>query len=256
MDSIWQLAARYGLWVVEDAAHAVGAIYRGNFIGAGQSEATVFSFYATKNLTTGEGGMITTASAPLADRMRLLCLHGISADGWKRYADVGRWYYEVLACGFKYNLSDILAAIGIQQLRRLEHMTARRAEIAAAYNDAFRDEPGLELPPVRDDSRHCWHLYVLRLNLDSLKINRDRFIEEMRLRGIGCSVHFIPIPLHPYYSRTMAQYPCPRALAEYPRLVSLPLYSRMADTDIDRVIVAVKDVAYASFKPKYLAVGA
>lgn len=257
MDPIWEIAARRQLRIIEDAAHAAGAMYRGRHIGAGPSDAVAFSFYATKNLTTGEGGMITTSSSTLAERMRLLALHGITADGWKRYADVGNWYYEVQDCGFKYNLSDVLASIGIRQLKRLEDMTARRTAIASAYNAAFSRLEELELPPVREDSRHCWHLYVLRLNLDSLAIGRDLFIEEMRLRGIGCSVHFIPIPLHPYYSRIRPiRSVCPRALSEYPRLVSLPLYSRMTDADVERVIAAVKDVVTRFRKPYYTAAAA
>ncbi len=243
MDAIWRTALNHGLSVVEDAAHATGASYRGVPIGSGLSDAVVFSFYATKNLTTGEGGMVTTPSAALAERMRILCLHGISRDAWSRYSEKGSWYYEVVDCGFKYNMSDIMAALGTHQLRRLDRMNARRAEIAAAYNEAFIDMPEVELPPDHLDSHHAWHLYPLRLNLDALSVDRARFFDEMRARGIGCSVHFIPIPLHPYYRENLEMRdPCDRAISEYSRLISLPIYSKMSDEDVSRVIRAVQEV--------------
>ncbi|HEY1219844.1 MAG: DegT/DnrJ/EryC1/StrS aminotransferase family protein [Bryobacteraceae bacterium] len=252
MDAIWQTARTHGLKVVEDAAHAAGAVYRGTPVGSGLSDAVAFSFYATKNLTTGEGGMVTTASAELADTMRILCLHGISRDAWNRYSEKGSWYYEVVDCGFKYNMSDLMASIGVHQLRKLERMNARRAKIAAAYNQAFGGMPELELPPDRADSRHAWQLYPLRLHLDKLTIDRGRFFEEMRSCGVGCSVHFIPIPLHPYYWRTLdLRDPCAHALAEFARLLSLPLYSRMTDSDVERVIDAVKDVIHRRRKPAH-----
>ena len=249
MDVIWDIANRFGLRVIEDAAHACGAEYRGQRIGAGRSDAVAFSFYATKNLTTGEGGMVTSRDPEMHDRMRLLCLHGISRDAWRRYEKNGNWFYEVLDCGFKYNLSDVLAAIGIQQLRKLERMTARRIEIAQLYTNAFKEIPELELPPDRSDSRHCWHLYALRLNLDELSSSRAQFIADMGNLGIGCSVHFIPIPLHPYYKdRPDVRSSCPRAISEYERLVSIPLYSRMGDGEVERVIDAVKTAVSRSRK--------
>ena len=186
---------------------------------------------------------MTTHSADLADRMRVLCLHGISRDAWARYSEKGSWYYEVTACGFKYNMSDIMAAIGLVQLKRLEAMTARRIAIAQRYNSAFTNIPEIELPPDSPQSRHCWHLYVLRLNLEQLTIDRAQFFEEMRARGIGCSVHFIPIPLHPFYRSTLElPDPCKRSLREYPRLLTIPLHSKMTDADIECVILAVRDV--------------
>ncbi len=244
MDAIWPLARRCNLKVIEDAAHAVGAAYNGVRIGGGPSDAVAFSFYATKNLCTGEGGMVTTPSAELHDRMKVLCLHGISRDAWNRYSEKGTWYYEVVERGFKYNMSDIMAAIGICQLRKLDRMNRRRAEIADAYRRGFADLPEVELPPAGIGSQHPWHLFILRLNLNTLRIGRAEFIEEMRKCGIGCSVHFIPIPLHPYYIRTLEMRdPCTRALAEYPRLVSLPIYSRMNDADVERVVRAVRGIA-------------
>jgi dTDP-4-amino-4,6-dideoxygalactose transaminase len=243
MEAIWTTARQCGLLVFEDAAHAAGALYRGTPIGAGRSDAVVFSFYATKNLTTGEGGMVTTNSEALSERMRISCLHGISRDAWNRYAEEGTWYYEIVSRGFKYNMPDIAAAVGIPQLHKLDRMNERRMQIARLYNDAFRDMPELELPPDRPDTRHAWHLYVLRLNLGALSIDRSRFFLEMRSRGIGCSVHFIPIPLHPYYrQRVELRDPCNRTLSEYPRLISLPIYSRMTDGDVERVVAAVQDV--------------
>ncbi len=187
--------------------------------------------------------MVTTNSAGLERRLRTLCLHGISRDAWNRYAEKGNWRYDVVECGFKYNMSDIMAALGLVQLRKLEAMTQRRIEIARRYNDAFCEMPELELPPDRADVRHCWHLYILRLRLDRIAFDRARFIEEMRQRGIGCSVHFIPIPLHPFYRGALEmRAPCSRALAEYPRMVSLPLFSSMTDADVERVVAAVRDI--------------
>jgi dTDP-4-amino-4,6-dideoxygalactose transaminase len=243
MEAIWSLARRHNLKVVEDAAHAAGAAYHGARIGGGPSDAVAFSFYATKNLCTGEGGMVTTPSAGLHDRMKVLCLHGISRDAWNRYSEKGTWYYEVVERGFKYNMSDIMAALGICQLRRLDRMNGRRAAIAEDYRQGFADLEEVELPPTGSGSQHAWHLFILRLNLGALSIGRAEFIEAMKKRGIGCSVHFIPIPLHPYYVRTLEMRdPCTRSLAEYPRLVSLPIYSRMSDADVHRVVQAVRGV--------------
>ncbi|HEY4363717.1 MAG TPA: DegT/DnrJ/EryC1/StrS family aminotransferase [Bryobacteraceae bacterium] len=243
MDAIWNLAERHRLHVVEDAAHAAGSQYRGVPIGGGRSDAVAFSFYATKNLTTGEGGMVTAGSAELDERMRILCLHGIDKHAWNRYSEAGSWFYEVVDCGFKYNMSDIQAALGIHQLRKLDRMNARRAEIAARYSDAFSQWEELEAPPNHAEAFHSWHLYCLRLNLGSLRIDRAEFIAELKDRGIGCSVHFIPIMLHPYYRDTLTwDQPCTRAAVEYHRMLSLPIYSRMTDHEVDRVIEAVQTV--------------
>lgn len=244
MDQIWEIAREHQLKVVEDAAHASGSVYRGKAIGSGPSDAVAFSFYATKNLCTGEGGMVTTPSEELFRRMKVLCLHGISRDAWNRYTEKGSWFYKVEECGFKDNMTDIAAAIGLVQLRKLDRMNARRAEIAGRYNHAFGAMEEVQLPPVREDSKHAWHLYALRLNLEMLAIDRAQFFEEMKALGIGCSVHFIPIPLHPYYKRTLEMRdPCTLALSEYPRLLSLPIYSKMSDGEVERVIDAVKEIA-------------
>jgi dTDP-4-amino-4,6-dideoxygalactose transaminase len=256
MDEIWRLAQKHDLYVVEDAAHAVGTRYNGAPIGSsldagGRSDAICFSFYATKNLTTGEGGMVVTSDERLYDRMKMLCLHGISKDAWNRYAEKGNWYYEVQACGFKYNLPDILSAIGIHQLRKQEHFIEQRARIARRYNELFADLPELELPPDRVGHRHAWHLYSLRLNLAMLDISRDEFMRQLHARQIGASVHFIPIPLHPAYA-DLAESPrnsCPRALRIYPRLVSLPLYPTMTDAQVDYVGRVVRDIIATNRKP-------
>ena len=243
MDAIWEIARERGLLVVEDAAHAVDARYREQPMSAGASDAVAYSFYATKSLCAGEGGMATTNSAELAARMRVLRLHGISRDAWDRYAERGSWYYDVVEQGFKYNLPDILAAIAEVQLARLDSMLARRRQIAEAYNRAFGAVEELELPPVRAGRDHSWHLYPLRLNLSGITIGRAQFIEELKSRGIGASVHFIPILLHPCYRRRLAPGdPCERAIGEFPRLVSLPIYSRMRESDAERVIAAVVDI--------------
>lgn len=243
MPEIWAVAAENGLKVIEDAAHAAGSQIAGAPVGSGSSDAVAFSFYATKNLSTGEGGMVTTQDADLERRMRTFCLHGISRDAWNRYAEKGNWFYEVVECGYKYNMSDIMAALGLVQLRKLERMTARRIELAHELNRAFAGLPEVELPPDRSGDRHCYHLYILRLDLDRLTIGRAQFIDEMRQRRIGCSVHFIPIPLHPYYqNRFSLPDPCTHALAEYPRLVSLPLYSNMTNQEVGRVAEAVRDI--------------
>lgn len=247
MNAIGEIAQERNLNVIEDAAHAAGASYRDVRIGGSNSDVVVFSFYATKNLTTGEGGMATTPSPDLEHRMRMLCLHGINRDAWNRYSAEGSWYYEVIERGFKYNMSDILAAIGREQLRKLDAMNSRRAEIAAQFSHAFVNMPELEVPQSRADCQHAWHLYILRLNLDLLTIDRARFIDQMKSLGIGCSVHFIPIPMHPFYRRTLTfRDPCEHALAEYPRLISLPIYPGLTHEEVERIIDAVKEVVHRS----------
>ncbi len=243
MDAIGRLASEHGLFVVEDAAHAAGASHRTVRVGAGESEAVAFSFYATKNLSTGEGGMVTCRDAALRERMRVLSLHGISHDAWQRQGMKDAWEYDVVECGFKYNMSDLMAAIGLVQLARLDEMNRRRAEIARAYNAAFAEMPELELPPHSAASTHAWQLYILRLNLNRLRVDRSRFIAEMRRRGVSCSVHFKPVPMFSYYrDRLELRDPCRRALDEYPRLVSLPLSSRLEEAEVARVIAAVQKI--------------
>lgn len=244
MDSIWRIARNFNLYVIEDAAHAVGAIYDRKLIGAATtdprtgSDAVAFSFYATKNLTTAEGGMVTTPDPDLYDRMKSLCLHGISRDAWNRYADKGNWYYEVNECGFKYNLSDLQSAIGIHQLRKQEKFIEIRQKYAAIYAGILADVEEVDLPvEARLNMRHAWHLYSIRLNLDKLKIDRAAFIRLLRDRRIGASVHFIPIQLHPFFQAYAAlpENQCPVALELYPRLVTLPLYPEMTEAEVEYV---------------------
>lgn len=253
MDALDELAGANGLAVVEDAAHALPSVYRGTMIGSRRPslnkvpQLTCFSFYATKTMTTGEGGMICTDDESLAERCRLMSLHGVTKNAWNRYAADGSWYYEIIAPGFKYNLTDIAAAIGLAQLPRLDAMNLRRAEIAARYTEAFTDVPQLETPSARPYVQHSWHLYALRLNLKRLSIDRARFIEELRVRNIGTSVHFIPLHLHPYYRDTYGfkADDFPVANREYQREVSLPIYSAMSDSDTTDVVEAVTDVVRA-----------
>lgn len=242
MTPLLELARQHGLYLVEDAAHALPATYREQRIGT-IGDLTAFSFYATKNLTTAEGGMLTGAPE-LIERARLLSLHGMSRDAWKRYDANGSWYYEVVEAGWKYNMTDIQAAIGLVQLQRLETMQRRRREIVARYNAAFGQLDALQTPTERSDAESAWHLYVLRLNLDRLSIDRARFIEELKARNIGTSVHFIPIHLHPYYRDKYGFQPedFPVAYREYQRLLSLPLHPGLSDADVDDVIAAVRDV--------------
>jgi dTDP-4-amino-4,6-dideoxygalactose transaminase len=243
MDVIMNIAREHQLFVIEDAAHALSAHYKGKLVGT-MGDLTAFSFYATKNLTTAEGGMLT-GNQDLIDKARALSLHGMNRDAWKRYDKGGSWYYEVDAPGFKYNMTDIQASIGLQQLKKLAGFQKRRHEIVKRYNEAFAASPCSQIPVHRPDVEHACHLYTLRLNLETLKVDRDQFIEEMKERNIGTSVHFIPIHLHPYYRRKYGYQPddFPTAYSNFQRLISLPLYPRMTDQDVDDVIEAVLNVA-------------
>lgn len=247
MDEIFAVADRWDLAVVEDAAHAVPATYDGRTIGVpradGRPHAIAFSFYATKNLTTAEGGMLT-ATPDLLDEARLWSLHGMSRDAWKRYGKGGSWFYEVVRPGFKCNMTDIQASLGLHQLRRLPSFQQRRREVVAAYDEAFADVPEVEVPVVRRGVESARHLYVLRLRREALTIGRDRFLDEMGARNIGTSVHFIPLHLHPFYrdkyDLSPAQFPV--AQAEYERMVSLPLSPRLSDADVADVVEAVRGI--------------
>ena len=226
------------------------------FRSEGASDAVAFSFYATKNLTTGEGGMITTQRSALAKTVRMLSLHGTSHDAWDRYSEHGGWHYDVLAHGFKYNLSDIQAAIGIHQLRKLDQFIERRTAYAGMYKRAFAGVEEMEPPPDNPRCRHAWHLYIVRLNLQRLKINRHEFILALRRRGIGTSVHFIPVPMHRFFSRLpLARYACPRARHLYERIVSLPLYPAMTEEQIQYVAQSVREVLASSRRARFMASG-
>ena len=257
MDAIMEIADRYNMKVIEDAAHSFPAKYKGKLVGT-IGDITCFSFYATKTITTGEGGMITTDNDEYAERMRIMSLHGISRDAWKRYTSEGNWYYEITAPGFKYNLTDLAAAVGLAQLKKAESMYLRRKKIASIYNDAFNnisaidtpfyDEAGssedMEMGKVENENSHSWHLYVIKLRLAMLTIDRDEFINELKNRGIGTSVHFIPLHIHPYYRDTYGYKPedFPVAYETYIRIVSLPIYPKMTDGDVGRVVDVVKEV--------------
>ncbi len=245
MQEIQELATAHGLRVIEDAAHSLPASYRGTPIGA-LSEVTAFSFYATKTLTTGEGGMLTTASDQIAERMRIMRLHGIEREAWKRYSGDGSWFYQVLDAGFKYNMTDIQAAIGLVQLGKCDDLSNARHAIAERYTAAFSENPALQPPDHHNDRKISWHLYVLRIHPEKLSIDRDRFISELKSRGIGTSVHFIPLHLHPFYQKRFGYKPgdFPQAEAEYARAFSLPIYPTMTDAEINAVINAVSEVTH------------
>jgi perosamine synthetase len=240
MDRIQRLADNHGLHVIEDAAHSLPASFRGTPVGA-ISKLTAFSFYATKTLTTGEGGMVTTDDDELAARMKIMRLHGISQAAWRRYSSEGSWYYEVKNAGFKYNLTDIQSAIGIVQLKKCTEMCSLRARIAKQYTDAFSQCEEVETPTVLGDRESAWHLYVLRLNLERLRIGRSEVVEQLKERGVGTSVHFIPLHIHPYYrdSYRYRDESFPIALREYYRSFSLPIYPGMSLEQVAFVIEQV-----------------
>ena len=229
--------------VIEDAAHSFPAHYHGKPIGT-ISDITCFSFYATKTITTGEGGMLLSDNPEFADRARVMSLHGISRDAWKRYTAEGSWYYEILYPGFKYNMTDIAAAIGLEQLKKAERFLEIRRQYAALYDDGFSDTPEIVRPSTREGIGHAWHLYIIRLRRDRLTIDRNRFIEELKAYNVGTSVHFIPLHLHPYYREaygyTTADFPI--ASRVYEETISLPIYTRMTVDDVQYVIGAVKDI--------------
>ncbi len=242
MTAVLEIAADCDLKVVEDAAHALPTTVKGRPVGTLDSDATVFSFYANKTITTGEGGMLVTADAALARRARVMRLHGMNRDAFDRFtATVPSWYYEVVAPGYKYNLTDIAAALGLHQLKRAREFHAKRERIAALYDEGFRNLPVITPPRPPAGEQHAWHLYPLRL-ADDARITRDRFIEKLFEAGIGCSVHYIPLHLHPYwrdrYGLTPEQFP--HSQRAYERMVSLPIYTRMSDADVERVLAAAR----------------
>ncbi len=242
VDSLLDIAERHQLVVLEDAAHALPAWYKGRMVGT-LGTLTAFSFYATKNLTTAEGGMLTGAPE-LVEQARMWSLHGMSRDAYKRYSAEGSWYYEVILPGFKCNMTDIQAALGLQQLKKLPDFQARRRQIVRCYTGAFAQMDTLQIPVERAEVESAWHLYPIRLNLELLSIDRARFIEELKMRNIGTSVHFIPVHMHPYYRDKYGYKPENYAVAygNYQRLVTLPLNLRMTDADVQDVIEAVADV--------------
>ncbi len=244
MDPIIQTAQQHGLKIIEDAAHSFPATYKGKMIGTLKTDATVFSFYATKTITTGEGGMVVSTNRDILERCRVMRLHGISRDVFDRYTSTKpAWFYEVIEPGFKYNMTDLAASMGIHQLKKAWTFRAKRAAIARQYNEAFRDLQLILPAQPPENEIHAWHLYVIRLKPEA-PVTRDLFIEKMAKQGIGTSVHFIPLHLHPYWSKRYDLKPddFPTATSAFEKAVSLPIYTRMTEEDIQRVIRTVREI--------------
>lgn len=243
MDEIHEIAQKYNLRVLEDAAHSLPAYYKGKKIGS-ISEVTCFSFYATKTLSTGEGGMICTNNPEIAERTTIMRMHGINRDAWKRYSESGSWYYEVVAPGYKYNFTDLQASLGLPQLKKVDMMWESRKRIAAMYKEAFNDFDLIQLHTIKPDRESSWHLFPVRLHLNKLTKNRAQIIEELKKNNIGIGVHFLPVHQHIYYAKTFnlddRNYPV--ASAAFPRLMSLPIYPGMSDESVYKVINVLIDV--------------
>jgi len=243
IDAILEIAQKYGIKVIWDAAHSFPTEYKGKMVGS-FPDITCFSFYATKTLAMGEGGMAVTDNKEYADRMRILSLHGMSKNAWNRYSKEGSWYYEIVAPGYKYNLTDIAAAIGLVQLSRRGKLLKKRQKIAQVYRDAFQGMEELTPLKLLSYGSMAWHLFVIKLNLEKLSIDRNRFISELNDRNIGSSVHFIPLHLHPYWKEAygLKESDFPTASAIYKQIISLPIFPDMADEDAGDVVSAVKDI--------------
>ena len=249
MDKIRAIAEKYNLFVSEDAAHAIDTYYKGDLIGK-KGDCASFSFYATKNICTGEGGMLTTNREDIAEKARVISTHGMSKAAWNRYGKGGAWRYDIEYPGHKYNMFDIQAALAKTQMNKLDFMQDRRKEIVKKYEEEFSKLDGIKLPPEADYTTHSWHLYVTRLELDKLTIDRDRFIELMAEANIGTSVHFIPVHLMSYYRETYGykEGDLPVAESYFDTIVSLPLYPKMTDEDVQDVINAVTDIINENHK--------
>ena len=247
MEPILDIARARGLAVIEDAAHALPASYKGLPVGT-IGDITAFSFYATKTITTGEGGMVTTEREDYATRVKQMSLHGLSGDAWNRYAARGHWYYEIEEFGFKYNMTDVAAALGLRQLDRMWAFQQRREEIARTYSDSFGGLDACVVPRDAGFGTHAWHLYILELNLAALTVGRDQIVESLRTKGIGTSVHFIPLNLHPVYQRRYGYQPgqFPASEAVFNRAFSLPIYPDMTDGEVAQVIDAVQSTLHDS----------
>ncbi|MBX3415382.1 MAG: DegT/DnrJ/EryC1/StrS aminotransferase family protein [Pirellulales bacterium] len=243
MDRLLEIAAQYDLWVVEDAAHALPAQYRGRTVGT-IGDLTCFSFYANKTITTGEGGMLTTDDDELAERVRIRSLHGLSKDAWKRFSAEGSWYYEVVYPGFKYNLTDTAAALGLGQLSRADDFWRRRERCAARYCEQLADVPQIKLPRAQAHVQHSWHLFVIQLELEQLSIDRNAFIRQLDEAGIGTSVHYIPLHMQPYYRDTFGYRPddFPVARGLYDRIITLPIYPSLPDESLQYVADTVRSI--------------
>jgi perosamine synthetase len=237
LDEINEIARAHNIKILEDAAHSLPATYKGKKIGT-ISDVTCFSFYATKTLSTGEGGMICTNDQELAERCAIMRLHGINRDAWKRYSEAGSWYYEVVAPGYKYNFTDLQASLGLPQLKKVDQMWESRKSIASRYLKGFKDLDLITLPTMKNDRESSWHLFPIRLNLEMISKNRAQIIDELKENNIGVGVHFMPVHQHLYYSETFSlddkNYPV--ASASFPRLMSLPIYPGMSDHSVEKVI--------------------
>ncbi len=249
LDKINEIAKKHNLLVLEDAAHAIYTTHKGKLIGS-IGDTTSFSFYATKNICTGEGGMLTTNSDEIAEKARVMSLHGMSKNAWNRFAKGGSWYYEILYPGYKYNMTDMQAALGLCQLEKIEKMQNLREKYAKMYNDAFSKLDEIITPIEVEGNRHAWHLYVIRVKEDMLKINRNEFIEALAEENIGTSVHYTPVHLHPYYMETfgykMGDFPIAEKV--FKGMISLPLYPSMKEQDVEDVINAVTRIVQENRK--------
>jgi dTDP-4-amino-4,6-dideoxygalactose transaminase len=258
IDALKNFAEEFGLWIVEDAAHAFPSAWRRNpesawqYCGENTADVTCYSFYANKTITTGEGGMAVTNNDLLAEKIRLMSLHGLSRDAWKRYTDKGNWDYRIIAPGYKYNLTDIAAAIGIHQLDRAEIMRRQREEIARIYLHKLAHIEELELPPDDENRLHSWHLFPIRLDLPKIFITRNEFIERLKLSGVGCSVHWRPLHLHPFYCEKLGwcEEDLPNATNLWSRLVSLPIFPAMHSREINHVVKTLENICMATSKRK------
>jgi perosamine synthetase len=242
LDEINEIAKKYNLKVLEDAAHSLPATYKGKKIGT-ISDVTCFSFYATKTLSTGEGGMICTEDEEIAERCAIMRMHGINRNAWKRYSESGSWYYEVVAPGYKYNFTDLQASLGIPQLKKVDEMWDARKSIAKRYTEALKDLDLITLHTIKEDRESSWHLYPVRLNLEMLSKNRAQIIDEMKKNNVGVGVHFMPVHQHLYYTETfnLDDKDYPVASAAFPRLMSLPIYPGMTDKSVEKVISVLTD---------------
>jgi len=243
MDELLEIADEHDLWVIEDAAHALPAQYRGRTVGT-IGDMTCFSFYANKTITTGEGGMLTTDDDGLAERVRTRSLHGLSKDAWKRFSAEGSWYYEVVYPGFKYNLTDTAAALGLGQLKRADDFWQRRERCALRYHELLGDLDEIKLPTAQKHVQHSWHLYVIQLEVERLSIDRNAFIRKLDEAGIGTSVHYIPLHMQPYYRETFGHqaddFPVARRL--YDRIITLPIYPSLPDESIAYVADTIRTI--------------
>lgn len=249
IEEIGAIAAKYNLPMIEDAAHCAFSELKtkdGSWQFAGRFGVVgTYSFYANKCITTGEGGMAVTDDDDIAARLRVMSLHGMSKDAWNRFSDKGSWYYEIIAPGFKYNMTDMAASLGVEQLKKAELYRQQRTKITSRFNEAFKDLPQLQLPPNSPETaRHSWHLYAIRINLDALTIDRAKFIDELKERGVGTSVHWMPLPMNPYYREILDYHEGMYPVAEsyWPRLVSLPVFPAMRDEEVEHVCASVREV--------------